>query len=247
MPFPARSRSRGLVSLLAGAAALLPVRQACACGASTGGAAGVSSCSLEEHEEAMRRKWEAGVSYSFTSTALHFSDGHEFDEQRRATLAALDYQPTARTAIRAGAGVLAGGTLRAAAGRYDLAPGFVGVVGGSWRVVDASGAVPFVLLTAQLSYAGTSAASAAYDAFDLRAGTMVGTTLWRTLTPYVLGRAFGGPVYWRYGGAAVTGTDVHHYQVGGGIAVVVARRVDAFVEGVALGEQGLSFGLGVSL
>ena len=60
----------------------------------------------------------------------------------------------------------------------------------------------------------------------------MGTTLWDAFSPYVLARIFGGPVFWRYAGQAVTGTDVYHYQFGAGFALSLARTVDVFVEGV---------------
>ena len=85
-----------------------------------------------------------------------------------------------------------------------------------------------------------------YDAFDLRVGAAVGTTLWKVLVPYVLGRGFGGPVYWRYQGASIVGTDDHHWQVGAGLSLLVARKVDVFVEGVPLGELGVTAGAGLS-
>jgi hypothetical protein len=250
-PSSSRCRVRAPVRSLAVFAGIVAVvahaAPAGACGVTSGGVAGISGCSLDEHEEETRSRWEAGASYSFTATALQFSNDLRFDERRHATLATLDYAPSRRSTLRAGAGVLAGGTLTQASARYDLAPGFIGVVGGSYRVLDASGAAPFVLLTAQVSFASSSSAGAAYDALDVRAGAIVGTNLWKTMTPYVVGRGFGGPVFWRLGGVALTGTDVHHYQVGAGVAVRLLQRLDVFVEGVALGEQGLSIGVGTSL
>jgi hypothetical protein len=53
-------------------------------------------------------------------------------------------------------------------------------------------------------------------------------------------------VFWTYQGASEVGTDTHHYQVGGGFALLVARRVDLFVEGVPLGEQAVAAGADVA-
>jgi hypothetical protein len=66
------------------------------------------------------------------------------------------------------------------------------------------------------------------------------------VTPYVLARAFGGPVFWSLAGASVTGTDAHHYQVGAGL-VIRARRVDIVAEGVPLGERTVVVGVGLAL
>jgi hypothetical protein len=102
-------------------------------------------------------------------------------------------------------------------------------------------------VTAQLSYISSSAPqNVGYVAFDLRFGTVVGTTVWHLLTPYIVGRVFGGPVYWRYLGAPIVGTDDHHWQVGGGLSARLGRRVDLFAEGVPLGERGVTAGAGYS-
>jgi len=108
---------------------------------------------------------------------------------------------------------------------------------------------PFVLLT------GSAAASVAWttppgggpsstlSAFDLRLGVVAGKTIAHAVTPYLLARAFGGPVFWSQAGRSVTGTDANHYQLGAGLSVRVGR-VDLVVEGVPLGELGLVAGVG---
>jgi hypothetical protein len=242
-----RLAGRAALLLVMTLAASLASRSAFACGASAGGAAGISGCSLEEHEEEARPKWRAGAAYSFTSTGLHFGGGPDVDEQRNVTLATLDWRPVRRVTLEAGAGAFVGGSITAAGVRYAMAPGFAGIAGASWRVLDPKGALPFLLLTSQLSFVTSSTpGSVFYDAFDLRLGAAVGWALWDVFTPYVVGRAFGGPVYWQYQGASVTGTDDNHWQVGAGFALVVARRVDVFAEGVPLGERGVAAGAGVS-
>ncbi len=233
--------------LLVGGGALLAPRPLFACGAAGGGAAGITGCSLAEHDEQARPKWRVGASDSWTSTGLHFGDGLRVDEIRDTSLVTADYAPTRRWTFEAGAGAFVGGSITTPAVRYALAPGFASVLGSSWRVVDADGAIPFVLLTAQLSYVSSSAPrDIGYNAFDLRLGAVVGTTLWDRLAAYVVGRAFGGPVYWRYQGAAIVGTDDHHWQVGAGLSIRLGRRVDVFAEGVPLGEQGVTGGAGIS-
>jgi hypothetical protein len=244
-----RSRSAplafGLACLLGTASYGCP--RAFACGAATGGAAGISGCSLQEHDEEARLKWRVGAGYSFTSTGLHFGDGLRVDETRNSAVVALDYRPLSRLTLEAGAGPFAGGTITALGTRYALAPGFAGALGTSYRIVDADGAIPFVLLTGQISYVSSSTSpGGGYNAFDLRLGAAVGTTLWRILTPYLVGRAFGGPVYWRFQGSPVVGTDDHHWQVGGGASLSLGSRFDVFAEGVPLGEQGVSAGAGYS-
>ena len=76
----------------------------------------------------------------------------------------------------------------------------------------------------------------------LNAGKTVGP-----LAIYATARAFGGPIFYRYAGESVTGTDLYKYQVGGGLSIALPSRIlDAFVEGIALGERGVAAGLGTS-
>lgn len=225
---------------------------ALACGAS-GGAAGVSSCSLQEHQEELRPKWRVGASYGYTSTAIRFDSHTVLDETRHTVLATLDYAPTPVWTFEVGAGSILGGSLRDPTTDYDFTPGFLAVIGAGWRIVEADGARPFVALTGQVSYAGSStrqngsssSPSVGYHALDARIGALAGWPIEGTFTPFVLARAFGGPVYWEYQGSNVTGTDTHHYQLGGGTLVRIGRKIDLFVEGVPLGERAIAAGAGV--
>lgn len=240
-----------VVGLVFGAAVALPAR-ALACGASAGGAAGVSACSLSEHLESVRFRWRIAAGYAYTSTALRFGGDTRLDETRHIAFASLDYMATPTWTFEGGVGSILGGALRSAASEYKLSPGLLVSAGAAWRVLEADVARPFVVVTAQLAFvtsstkdqASPSADSVHYTAADGRLGVSAGWPLWQTLTPYVLARAFGGPVFWEYQGVSQTGTDVHHYQIGGGFLLRVARVVDIFVEAVPLGEQGVSAGAG---
>src|SRR5580658_6911972 len=88
-------------------------QRALACGAATGGAAGISGCSLSEHDEEARLKWRVGAGYSFTSTGLHFGSGLRVDEIRDSAVVALDYKPVSRLTLEAGAGPFLGGSITA--------------------------------------------------------------------------------------------------------------------------------------
>lgn len=245
------SRRYGLgtvsASLLSLTLALLSPRAASACGVS---ASGISSCSLEEHNEASRPRWAIGLSGLYTSTRLRFSDSLRADQLRYASLASLAYLPTNRLVLQAGVGVAFGGSLTAQGNEYRFSPGPTGVLGADFRAFD-DGRY-FVLLTSALSFAAArthlaNEPSVGYQAFDLRLGGEFGVELAEIFRPYVVTRAFGGPVYWRYLGQSVTGTDIHHYQVGAGAGLRVSRSVNLFVEGIPLGERALSLGLGLAL
>src|SRR5436309_12603994 len=67
----------------------LASRRATACGVS--GVDGVSSCSLAEHNEAVRPRWAVSASGVYTSTRLRFSGDVHGDQTRYAALAALAY------------------------------------------------------------------------------------------------------------------------------------------------------------
>jgi hypothetical protein len=230
------------------ATVLLAARPASACGVS--GPDGVAACSLDEHRESMRPRWRVGASGVYTSTALRFSGSTRAAETRSALLASVGYQPSRRLNLQVGAGVGLGGRLTLPDGAHDFAPGPTAVAGASWRAIDAG--APFLVLTSLLSFSAArtslaGAPSVAYEALDLRVGVMGGVTLWRVLSPYATARAFGGPVFWRYQGVAVSGTDVHHYQLGAGVALSVAGRLGIFVEGIPLGERAVSAGATVAL
>jgi len=226
------------------AAALAAAPRARACGVST--ADGLSSCSLAEHEEETRPRWRLGASASYTSTAIDFGSFRS-PETRGSAIASLAYQPTPRWTLQLAAGSTLGGHLVTPAGQYDFSAGPTAAIGASWRAVP--GTKPFVILTSNLSFStatteptGAAPAASRYTAFDLRLGVLVGTTIARVLSPYAVGRVFGGPVYWAYQGEDVTGTDTHHYQLGAGLTVVAFGRVNLFAEGVPIGERSFAAG-----
>jgi hypothetical protein len=87
---------------------------------------------------------------------------------------------------------------------------------------------------------------AEYDALDARLGLAAGLTWMQALSAYGVVRAFDGPVFWRYQGASEVGYDARHYQIGGGIALSIRRRLDAFAEGVPLGAQSVAVGASIA-
>ncbi|HEY3594939.1 MAG TPA: hypothetical protein VGL13_13740, partial [Polyangiaceae bacterium] len=231
------------LSLGLGALAFAPAA-AHACGVS--GPDGVWACSLDEHKESIRPKWHAGASGVLTSTALRFSGSIRGDETRTAALARLAYSVSPNVTIHFGAGSTFGGHLTLPDGVHEFAAGPTAQVGASWQVLSGK---PFVILTSLLSFSAATTSlqgtteDIGYEAFDLRVGGLVGVTVFDILSPYALARVFGGPVYWHYQGQAVTGTDVSHYQVGAGLALAVARRMEVFAEGVPLGERAVALGV----
>ncbi len=239
---------------------LLMNRPALACGVSAG-SGGVAVCSLEEIREKERKKWHVGASYGFTSTKLVFSgdplaDSETVEQTRHIAVAVAEWRTTPNLSFQVGAGALLAGQLGSASllGAMDstlsMTPGVVAMLGSSYVILRSQGAVPFVMLSGQLSavFAGTEAnsfhSSGKYRAFDLRVGASVGWTFWKMLSPYALVRAFGGPADWELNGDTIRGTDRYHYQVGAGLSLLLDYRFDLFVEGVPLGERGVVAGAG---
>jgi len=228
-------------------AATLASWKAQACGVS--GVDGAAFCSLSEHKEESRPRWAVSGGGVLTSTTLRFSGGLRGDETRNAAFGAIACFPTARTTLQMALGSTFAGSLNMPDGRYEFSPGPTALLGASWQVVDRD---VFVLLTSALSFSATrtqrpSNSSAGYEAFDLRLGAEVGTTLLKVIKPYIPARVFGGPVYWHYLGTAVTGTDIHHYQLGAGIVLQLANRLNLFAEVIPIGERAVSFGLALTL
>jgi hypothetical protein len=261
-----RFGGREVIVVAAMAVATSASRLARACGASASGAGGVSACSLAEHGESARPKWRVGAGYAYSATAIRFgnwsadpasparlSNDARVEQTRQAAFVTLDYLFTPEWAFEIGAGAITGGRLGSGTTEQEFRPGLLTSLGASWRVIDADGARPFVVLNWQLAFVTTStrASSGAespaghYHALDLRLGATAGWPLLGFLTPYALGRVFGGPVWWKGPSDDLLGGDVHHFQIGAGLLGRIDRHLDVFVEGVPLGELGVSIGAGV--
>ena len=139
------------------------------------------------------------------------------------------------------------GTLQVSGQSFTLSPGPLVAFAASFRALDEGDIAPFVLLTASLggSLSWTRPGNQAMTALDGRLGVAAGKTIAHVVTPYLLARGFGLPVYWSNGGSSITGTDAYHYQLGGGVVVRVGR-FDVLVEGVPLGERALVGGVGAA-
>ena len=104
------------------------------------------------------------------------------------------------------------------------------VAAASYRIIDGTGYLPFVIMALSVSMSGTATESseapqsgfhAPLVALDLSAVLTIGKTFMRAISPYLVGRVFGGPVYWQRDSQLLVGTDAYHYQVGLGLSVAV--------------------------
>ena len=141
----------------------------------------------------------------------------------------------------------AGGVLAGHIDGRDIAGGATAAGTVNWLPLYESPRRPFIAVTGSL---GTSYVRATADdlqrhrwwAFDLRAGAMVGKTLWDRVVPYAAVRVFGGPVLWTLAGADVVGGDRYHVTVGAGLVVRLPRDADLSAEVMPLGERSASLG-----
>lgn len=136
------------------------------------------------------------------------------------------------------AGGVFGGTL----GTEKTGAGAVGSVAGSFLALEQGQYSPFLQLALSVAVSGLSAPQSAYVAVDARLAVVAGYTFLERITPYVVGRVFGGPVM--YDGR--TGSDLYHYQVGLGAVLGLPGGFDLSAEVVPVGEQRFTASLGYS-
>jgi len=198
-------------------------------------------------------RWHASATYGVFGTELVGAPA-PLTMTRAAFTASVDYRISSTSTFGGGAGVGTGGTLTAGARRFRISPGWEVTAAYSRRLLDGRGRLPFLLLsiagggsgawTREDVFTGPTPGTTRLFAFDIRAGLTVGKTFWNVLSPYAVFRAFGGPVIWAYDGKTVVAGDRYHVQLGAGLVTSLPRGVDVFVEGVPLGERGLTLGAG---
>ena len=147
-------------------------------------------------------------------------------------------------------GAVLDGALDSGGRRFDLGAGIVGAVGvarqwsyAPWFVTGSLGLGASRTSTREL-VAGAPRVSLV--ALDARIGVTAGRTF-GPVSPYLLARAFGGPVLWTWDGGDTTGTDTHHFQLGAGASATFAANLTVLVDVAALGERSASVGLAVDL
>jgi len=159
-----------------------------------------------------------------------------------AVSASFDWRVSPRWTLAAAAGGIFNGRLLSDTERFDFSGGLVGSFSGSFLALEQGTYWPFIMIAGSLAATGVKAAPTTYVAIDVRLTASVGYTFFERLTPYAVGRLFGGPVFWRN----QTGTDLYHYQVGLGFVVGLPFGFDLSAELIPLGEQRVTAGLGYS-
>ncbi len=179
-------------------------------------------------------------------THVRFEHDETFELTEQAATAFAGYSTASGWSVRGALGVLIDGSLEGdgTTGAHDFEPGVVAALGVArqWRLGDAY----FVNGSAGLSIATASTQGATSDARfiagDVRIGAIAGRTFAKQWNPYVLARAFGGPVSWSIDAMDVLGSDTRHFQLGAGLSVVAVFGLTVTLDVSALGEQGASLG-----
>jgi hypothetical protein len=195
------------------------------------------------------RSFRVGVDGGGARTTILFGNGPAADLQQASVMARLEWMFRPRWTVFAGAGSVLGGTVRAQGSDYQLRPGWLAAAGVAWLAVSETARRPFVSTVAMLGYLGAhtrqddTSPSIPWRAGDARVGVTAGKSF-GPARPYLVARAFGGPVSWRLAGQSIVGGDSHHYQLGAGLSLSLPAYLDLSIEAAPIGEQGLSAGLG---
>jgi hypothetical protein len=196
-----------------------------------------------------------GASFGWSAADLVLDEGADAEIERTQVVVSVDVFATETLTLLIASGALLQGTLDEGGIERQIGPGWLLAGGATWRVVDGSGAAPYVLLSLTFGATGTrtvadppesaEALRGHYLGVDARFGVAVGKTFADVFSPYAAARAFGGPVVWSEGEETRGGTDRYHVQLAAGAALIL-RPFDVFVEGAPLGERALTAGVGAS-
>jgi hypothetical protein len=186
-------------------------------------------------------------------TDLVFAGDIDVSLERRSAVATFERRLTPAWTLQLGAGGLLWGNLGVGGVRHHLGPGVTASIAASYRLRDGRDGYPFVLLGGSLAFAyartydeRAGGPDVRYTAADLRVSAVAGKTLFDAVSPYVVARAFGGPIFWSLRGADVSGTDRYHFQLGVGLSASAPAGLDVFVELIPLGERAVTCGAGFS-
>ncbi len=183
-------------------------------------------------------RWHVGASVGSFRSVLLFGSSRLASEQS-AVSAALEFRISRRWSLQAAAGAIVFGSL----GEAKAEPGIVGSLAASWLALEQGPSWPFIQLSGSLSASTLRFDTAPTSAVDARLGVVAGYTVLDRVTPYLVGRVFGGPVFYR----GSTGTDAFHFQLGVGAVTGVSKAFDLSAEIVPFGEQRVSLSIGYRL
>jgi hypothetical protein len=177
-------------------------------------------------------------------------DGDDVELTQYAVSVTAGQTRPSRFSVRVSLGAVLDGEVEGGGRRHDIGPGIVGGAGvskqwlrGRWFLTGSAG-ISASRATTTEDTAGAEAVS--IIATDLRVGGLAGRTF-GPVSPYVLARAFGGPVMWTRDGDGVTGSDTHHVQLGAGISASTPSGLSVVLDVSAFGERAASLGVSARL
>lgn len=196
-------------------------------------------------------KWRVGASGGAFQTTIEFEGDTRVDLEQASVSAILGYQVSTRVGLVASLGAILAGEVDVSSSE-DMGKGVLGSLTATYLPFYETETRPFILGSFTLGHSRTSAVSDDgrrhdWTAVDGRLGLMVGKTFAERYVPFVVARAFAGPVSWTLGGEDVYGGDVYHYTVGVGASYRIPGTLDLFAEVLALGERSASFGMSLPL
>jgi hypothetical protein len=185
-------------------------------------------------------------------TTIRFDGDRDVDVKMSTVSVSGGWIINDRWSVRAGVGAILDGELETAGGTvHDVGSGGLAVAGAEYRAVPGETGSPFVDLSLFFGWSWTKTEAPGvsgredYSAADARLGFRSGWNIEDRFFPFLILRAFGGPVNWKLDGEDVNGSDIHHFQAGLGAAALVGP-VAVFAEYSGLGEKAFSAGLSTS-
>ncbi len=195
----------------------------------------------------MARPWLVGVAYGQFESDLAFDD-FDAEVEQQAISVSVGYRFDGALSARVSVGLILGGEVEpedaGEDGELDLEVGLSLTGAVAYRVTRGKWfATGTASLGAGRTGLDTGNAEGSYTSTDLRVGVLAGATLWNRVSPYVLARGFGGPVFLSAGALEQTGSDKSHYQLGGGITAALPNHFALQVDASFLGETSVSGGV----
>jgi hypothetical protein len=185
--------------------------------------------------------WRVAAAFGWLSSELRFGNvTAPFDQ--RSVAVSVSRSLGREWTVSAGAGAVVSGNIDAAGVSFRMSPGWLARLGVTWLPLDGGGPWPFLAVSGSLAASGVNTTGPAgveapLTSLDAGLSASLGKSIAGVVAPYVGAKVFGGPVFWKLGGASTTGTDVNHWQVAFGAAANLPLGIDLLVEWAPFGAH----------
>lgn len=191
--------------------------------------------------------WILGFAFGAAHSELDFGNDIEPEMNQTTVFVTLGHRWGQSWSVRLAAGMVLDGRIDYDGRSHDVGIGKLLAASLSRKLSLSGGAFVAGSITAAVSATTTAEKvflgyedPVSFEAKDVRIGVTAGLPMGEVLTPYVLARAFAGPVKWTLDDEELTGSDQHHYQLGVGVNVAFPLDLIATVDVPLLGEPGMS-------